>query len=93
MKTIFHIAKILNFVGDKVTLWSLKLQTTVGKYNWWTIVGKSQYTHNKEQNLPEFNLLKALLILTDVELIPPQRPLSEETVITTFFLTSTPKRI
>jgi hypothetical protein len=44
------------------------------------------------QNLPEFNLLNALLILTDVELIPPQRPLSEETVTTTFFLTSTPER-
>jgi hypothetical protein len=43
------------------------------------------------QNLPEFNLLNALLILTDVELIPPQRPLSEETVTTTFFLTSTPE--
>ena len=31
-----------------------------------------------------------MLILTDVELIPPQRPLSEEMVTTTFFLTSTP---
>jgi hypothetical protein len=44
------------------------------------------------KNLPEFNLLNTLLILTDVELIPPQRPLSEETVTTTFFLTSTPER-
>jgi len=42
------------------------------------------------QKLPEFNFCKALLILTDVELIPPQRPLSEEMVTTTLFLTSTP---
>ena len=40
--------------------------------------------------LPEFSLCIALLILTDVELIPPQRPLSEEIVTITFFLTSTP---
>jgi len=89
MKTVFHIAKVINFFGNKVTLWSLKLQTIVGKYNWCNcgcehskhLLQPSQYTH-KEQNLPEFNLLKALFILADVELIPPQRPLSKETVIT-----------
>ena len=43
------------------------------------------------QEIPEFNFSKALLIFTDVELIPPQRPLSDEMVTITFFLTSTPR--
>lgn len=42
------------------------------------------------QEIPEVNLWRALLILTDVELIPPHRPLSEEIVTITFFFTSTP---
>lgn len=54
-------------------------------------VNQKQYlTSDKQKNLPEFNLCKTLLILTDVELIPPQRPLSAEMVTTTFFLTSAP---
>lgn len=48
-----------------------------------------QQTHN----IPEFNLQSPLLILTEVELIPPHRPLSEEIVTTTFFLTSTPNAL
>ena len=43
------------------------------------------------QEIPEVNLRSALLVLTDVEFIPPQRPLSEETVTITLFLTSTPR--
>ena len=43
------------------------------------------------KKIPEVNLCSALLILTEVELIPPHRPLSEETVMITFFLTSTPR--
>ena len=42
-------------------------------------------------DLPDVNFCKALLFFTDVELIPPQRPLSEEIVTMTFFLTSTPR--
>jgi hypothetical protein len=34
----------------------------------------------------------ALLTLTAVELIPPHRPLSEDTVTITFFFTSTPSK-
>eukprot|EP01018_Ginkgo_biloba_P014103 Gb_15891 [translate_table: standard] len=39
---------------------------------------------------PDSILNSALLIFTEVELIPPQRPLSEVTVTRTFFFTSRP---
>lgn len=61
-------------------------------------VNKYPATRNSEEypkkkaKIPEFNLCRALLILTDVELIPPQRPLSEDMVTITFFLTSTPNK-
>ena len=42
------------------------------------------------QKIPEFNFLRPLLTFTEVELIPPHRPLSEEIVTTTVFFTSTP---
>lgn len=54
-------------------------------------MGKDLYQAEFVVKIPEFNFRRALLILTDVELIPPQRPLSEETVTITFFFTSTPE--
>jgi hypothetical protein len=40
--------------------------------------------------VPDVNLWMALLTFTDVELMPPQSPLSEVMITMTFFLTSTP---
>lgn len=56
-------------------------------------MGRNQKTNNQLpgfQEIPAVNLCNALLTLTDVELIPPHKPLSEETVTITSFLTSTP---
>lgn len=41
-------------------------------------------------NVPAFIFLRPLLTFTEVELIPPHRPLSEEIVTITVFFTLTP---
>lgn len=43
--------------------------------------------------IPEVSLCRALLILTEVELIPPQTPLSDEILTTTFSLASIPSEL